>query len=118
MFVGCDGCFGLYNIIDTPTCYKSVDPTLIGVILTSQRRRIAGTINVTTGISDFHNVVACSTKMHVPRNGNITITYRSYKHFNQDSFKHEIDTAQFYVRNIFDDVDDIFGLTPPLFGTL
>ena len=87
--------FGLYNIIDTPTCYKSVDPTLIDVILTSQRHRIACTINVTTGISDFHNLVACSTKMHVPRNGNKSITYRSYKHFNQDSFKHEIDTAPF-----------------------
>ena len=35
--------YGLYNLIDTPTCYKSVDPTLIDVILTSQRRRIAST---------------------------------------------------------------------------
>ena len=50
--------FGLYNLIDTPTCYKSVDLTLIDVFLTSQRRRIASTINVTTGISDFHNLIA------------------------------------------------------------
>ena len=27
--------FGLHNLIDTPTCYKAVDPTLIDVILTS-----------------------------------------------------------------------------------
>ena len=100
--------FGLHNLIDTPTCYKAVDPTLIDVILTSQRRRIASTLNVTTGISDFHNLIACSTKMHVPRNGNKYITYRSYKHFNQDSFKYDIDTAPFYVGNIFDGVDDIF----------
>ena len=40
--------FGLYNLIDTPTCFKSVDPTLIDVILTSQRRRIASTLNVIT----------------------------------------------------------------------
>ena len=62
--------FGLCNLIDTPPCYKSVDLTLIDVILTSQRRRIASTLNVTTGISDFHNLIACSTKIHVPRNGN------------------------------------------------
>ena len=46
--------------------------------------------------------------MHVPRNGNKNITYRSYKHFNKDSFKYDMDAAPFYVRNIFDDVDDIF----------
>ena len=45
--------FGLYNVIYNPTCYKSVDPTLIDVILTSQRRRIASIINVTNGISNF-----------------------------------------------------------------
>ena len=100
--------YGLYNLIDTPTCYKSVDPTLIDVILTSQRRRIASTLNVTTGISYVHNLIACSTKMHVPRNGNKNITNRSYKHFNKDSFKYDMDTAPFYVGNIFDDVDDIF----------
>ena len=100
--------FGLYNLIDTPTCYKSVDPTLIDVFLISQRRRIASTINVTTGISDFHNLIACGTKINVPRNVNKIINYRSYKHFNQDSFKYDIDIAPFYVGNIFDDVDDIF----------
>ena len=100
--------FGLYNLIDTPTCYKSVDPTLNDVFLTSLRRRIASTINVTTGISDFRNLIACTTKIHVPRNGNKIINYRSYKHFNQDSFKYDIDIAPFYVGNIFDDVDDIF----------
>ena len=41
--------FGLHNLIDTPTCYKSVDPTPIDVILTSPRRRIASTLNITTG---------------------------------------------------------------------
>ena len=34
---------GLYNLIETPTFYKSVDTTLIDVILTFQRRRIAST---------------------------------------------------------------------------
>ena len=49
---------GLHNLIDTPICHKAVDPTLSDVILTSQRRRIASTLNVTTGISEFHNLIA------------------------------------------------------------
>ena len=56
------GVFGLCNLIDTPTCYKSVDPTLIDVILTSQRRRIASTLNVTTGISDLINLLLVAQK--------------------------------------------------------
>ena len=46
--------------------------------------------------------------MHVPRNENRYINYRRYKHFDEKSFKHDLDVAPFYVGNIFDDVDDIF----------
>ena len=34
--------------------------------------------------------------------------YRSYKQFDEASFKHDLDVAPFYVGNVFDDVDDIF----------
>ena len=59
---------GLCNLIESPTCFKSDNPSLIDVALTSHRRRIANTLNMNTGISDFHNLIAYSTKMHVPRN--------------------------------------------------
>ena len=70
---------GLSNLTESPTCYKSSNPSLIDVLLTSHRRRIANTWNVNTGISDFHNLVACGTKMHVSRNENRYIHYRNYK---------------------------------------
>ena len=54
--------FGLYNVIYTPTCYKSLNPTLFDIILTSQKLEITSTINVTIRISNFHNLVTCSTK--------------------------------------------------------
>ena len=99
---------GLCNLIESPTCFKSDNPSLIDVALTSHRRRIANTLNINTGISDFHNLIAYSTKMHVPRNESRLICYRSYKHFDEASFKHDLDMAPFYVGNVFDDVDDIF----------
>ena len=46
--------------------------------------------------------------MHVPRNESRLICYRRYKHFDEASFKHDLDMAPFYVGNVFDDVDDIF----------
>ena len=99
---------GLCNLIESPTCFKSDNPSLIDVALTSHRRRIADTLNINTGISDFHNFIAYSTKMHVPRDGSRLICYRSYQHFDEASFKHDLDVARFYVGNVFDDVDDIF----------
>ena len=99
---------GLCNLIEAPTCYKSDNPSLIDVAITSHRRRIADTLNINTGISDFHNFIAYSTKMHVPRNESRLICYRSYEHFDEASFKHDLDVALFYVGNVFDDVDDIF----------
>ena len=66
---------GLCNLIESPTCNKSSNPSLIDVLLTSHKRRIANVLNINTGISDFHNLIACSTKMHVPRNTNRLIYY-------------------------------------------
>ena len=102
---------GLCYLIESPTCYKSDNPSLIDVVLTSHRRRIADTLNINTGISDFHNSIAYSKNMHVSRNESRLICYRSYKHFDEASFKQDLDVAPFYVGNAFDDVDDIFCLT-------
>ena len=99
---------GLCNLIESPTCYKSSNPSLIDVLLTSHKRRIANVLNINTGISDFHNLIACSTKMHVPRNTNRLIYYRSYKHFDETSFKHDLEIAPFHVGDMFDEVDDTF----------
>ena len=71
---------GLKNVITEPTCHKSSNATLIDVILTSNCRRIAGTLNTDIGLSDYHNLVAFSTKLHLPRLAQKVISYRSYKH--------------------------------------
>ena len=60
----------MFNIIDKPTCFKTDNNTLLDVILNSNRKRIAGNLNVDRGISDFHNLVAFSSKMHVPKMAN------------------------------------------------
>ena len=98
----------LSNLIDEPTCFKSENNSLLDFIITSNKRRVADTLNLNTGISDFHNLVAFSTKMHVPKLGRRRIQYRTFKNFDETSFKHDIEMAPYHVGERFDDFDDTY----------
>ena len=100
--------YDMFNIVDKPTCFKTENNTLLDVILTSNKKRIASTLNVNTGISDFHNLIAFSSKMNVPKTGDRNIQYRSYKHFDHELFKDDIASAPYRVGDIFDDFDDTY----------
>ena len=100
--------YDMFNIVDELTCFKTETNTLLDVILTSNRKRITGTINVYTGISDFHNLIAFSSKMHVPKTGDRNIQCRSYKHFDDGLFKDDISAAPYHVGVVFDDFDDAY----------
>ena len=64
--------------------------------------------DLNTGISDFHNLVAFNTKMHVPKLGRRRNKYRTFKTFDETSFKHDIEMAPYHVGEIFDDFDDTY----------
>ena len=98
----------LSNLIDEPTCFKSENNSLLDFIITSNKRRVYDTLSLNTGISDFHNLVAFSTKMHVPKLGRRRIQYRTFKNFDETSFKHDIEMAPYHVGEIFDDFDDTY----------
>ena len=78
---------GLKNIIKEATCFKSNEPILIDVVLTTNADRVASTININTGLSDFHNLVGMATTVSFPRVDRSMITYRSYRKFDDDIFK-------------------------------
>ena len=100
--------YNLRNVVKEPTCFKSkTNPTLIDVILTNTPERLASHLNVSIGVSDFHNIVCASTKMHAPSTAPPrVVNYRTYKHFNEDDFTQDIAKAPFQVGEIFDDIDD------------
>ena len=99
--------YNLKNIIQGPTCFKNVsNPSLLDVILTNSLPRIASHVNVTTGVSDFHNLVGAAMKIHIPKPEARIITYRSYKNFDEKKFQKDLWHAPFHVSTIFDDVDD------------
>ena len=105
---------GLTNIINEPTCFKAENPTLIDMILTTRPKRVANTLNLGTGLSDFHNLVCFSTKICVPRKSKDFIYYRSYKHFDINEYKKDISSAPYHVGEIFDDLDDKYWFTSKL----
>ena len=107
------------NIIKGPTCFKNPDsPTLLDVIMTNTPSRIAATINIATGISDFHNYVGAATKMGAPQLFPKTIQYRSMKNFNEKNFVNDVKEAPFGVAEIFDDVEDKMWYFEKLFHNI
>ena len=91
---------------------------LLDVILTGSSRRISDTLNVDTGISDFHHLVGFSTKLQIPRSDKSMISYRSYKHFDELSFKNYMQTIPYHVGEVFDDIDDSYWFTQKLISSV
>ena len=85
--------FDLKNLIKKPTCYTSnSNPSLVDVILTNSDTvsKIGGTCNFSSGLSDVHNVIACQLKFEIPENKSRWCNYRSFKHFDNDSFNNDL----------------------------
>ena len=100
---------GLRNIIKASTCFKG-QPTLIDLIITNKPKRfLPGILCIDTGLSDFHKIICVGTKLHVPKKEFTTITFRSYKHFNQNDYLQDLSKyAPFHVSEIFYGVDDSY----------
>ena len=71
--------YGLSNIVKSPTCYKSLVPTMIDVIISNQPKRLQGVTTIDTGLSDFHHMICCSTKLLIPKRVPKTETNCNYQ---------------------------------------
>ena len=49
--------YDLENIISEPTCFKSVDGTLVDVILVKNKKRFKKPFNIFCGFSDWHHMI-------------------------------------------------------------
>jgi len=100
--------YGLKNIVSDPTCVKGEKHSLIDLVVTNVPKCISNVKCIDCGLSDVHNMVCFSTKMYAPVKQNTTITYRSYKHFDEELYKADLVCAPFHVGNIFDDINDSY----------
>ena len=75
--------YDLKNLVEGPTCFKGDSPTSIDVILVSNPRRFKRSINVSCGLSDFHNFTAVASRINMaPRNPRL-VNYRCYRDFKE-----------------------------------
>ena len=100
--------YNMENIVCEPTCFKSENASLIDVAVTTYPRRYCKVLNYNCGLSDYHNLIAISTKIHVPKCKPRTIFYRSYKKFKEDEFKLDVSRIPFHVANVFNEIDDVY----------
>ena len=50
--------FGLESLINSPTCYKSINPTCIDLILTNKKNHFMKSDTYETDLSDHHKLIA------------------------------------------------------------
>ena len=93
-------------MIESPTCFKGSTPTVLDLILVSNRRKYIAAMNTKFHLSDFHNIIGAATRRFAPSQKPNTVYYRSYKHFNEHDYTYDLSTAPFYVADMFDDIDD------------
>jgi hypothetical protein len=115
----CCNILGLKNLVVGDTCFKSNVPTSIDVILTSNHYMFVNeSINVDTGISDFHNLVGCVFKAFVPQRIYKKVQYRSFRKFNETDFLHDLSLIDFNVCTFNTNVDDSFRSYNDMFSTI
>ena len=110
--------YGLHNLIDQPTCFKGATPSVIDVILVTNRKKYSGVLNCNCHISDVHNFIGAATRRYAPLRKPRHIFYRSYKNFDDTEFCSAVSSAPFHVCEIFDDIEDMAWFTSSLLSTI
>ena len=92
----------LHNIVSQPTCYKANPPTLLDVILVSNKEQVKKSQVIPCPLSDFHHFIVAILTPRLTRTDHKRVKYRSYKHFDTEHFKHDLARAPFHVGECLD----------------
>ena len=83
--------YSLRSMINRPTCFNNPEkPSCIYLILTNCPRSFQNSCAIETGLSDFHKPVVTVMKTTYKKSQTKIIIYRSYKYFNNESFREEL----------------------------
>ena len=82
--------YDLYNLIKKPTCFKSDPPKCYDLILTSNKHNFISTNTSETGLSDHHKLTYTVLKTEFVKAEPNIISYRNYKHFDEEEFNNDL----------------------------
>ena len=110
--------FCLENLLGDTTCETSNSSSSVDVILTNKSRSFQNSSTVATGISDVHKMILTSIRANYERLKPIQIRYRSYKHFREDLFLHDLGMMPFHKYSEIDDKEKAYQLFKDMFLTV
>ncbi len=87
--------YDIEHLRTVPTSFKKPEGTLSDPIIVRNPRRFKKSINVFCCYSDWHHIVQCISKLHVPPREPVKINYRSLKSFDENIFKQEVSRIPF-----------------------
>ena len=104
--------FSLTDMVNSKTCFKTLNGTLLDLMLTNKSKSFCKTCTIETGLSDCHKMTVTFLRASFKRIPSKSSVYRDYKHFNQNEFLHELDLemnkGKFY--NSANPYDDFYNL--------
>ena len=82
--------FNLESLINKPTCFQSVNPTCIELILTNTKSLLKNSNVLKVEISDYHSFITTALRTQLIKGNSKMKRYRYYKTFNIELFKRDL----------------------------
>ena len=82
--------FALESLINSPTCYKSINPTCIDLIPTKKKNHFMKSATFESGLSDHHKLMTTMLRKTISKGNSKKLFYRDYKRFDQKTFETEL----------------------------
>ena len=82
--------FDLESLINSPICYKSINPICIDLILTNKKNHFMKSATFETGLPDHHKLVTAILRKTISKSNSKKLFYRDYKRFDQKKFETEL----------------------------
>ena len=72
------------SLISSPTCFQSINPTCIDLILTNQEDLFSSSSTCEVGISDPHHLVSTMVNKKISKGSIKTLFYRDFTKFEEN----------------------------------
>ena len=92
--------FNIKSLISSPTCFQSINPTCIDLILTNQKDLFSNSNTCEVGISDRHHLVSTMLNEKISEGSTKTLFYRDYKKFEKNKFARDLTYELQIIKNL------------------
>ena len=92
--------FNIKSLISSPTCFQSINPTCIDLILTNQEDLFNNSNTCEVGISNHHHLVSTMLNKKFLKGNTKTLFYRGYNKFEENKFARDLTHELQNIKNL------------------